>query len=351
MFVRSLLFPLTLSFAFGARAEPVIHRPGEVVLPMTGLAVDLPKDKRKGHQWSLTSSFSLDEGFDARDVIDEKVGDRFVSATWVSVGYFSAGECRAVLDEVSLEEGETSTPTLFDRTWTARTGRYDFGEPLGKAPMVALCGTREDRKAVLIYHFLLDPSKPPTLETAAIIKAASGHALLASVARSWESDRFIEKPPLGRKEVRNRGTLDPSREVLLPVSGLTLKLPEDGYIWVPRPPEPGASADVDWVDRLAPALPEMSFELVKVPDANCKDFFASIDAPRFDDRPPKDVPKGWMAGPVLAIDGHPEHTICRDLSNAALVVGLYTAPEKGPSAGSFKPMHALLEAILKAAAK
>ncbi len=348
MFARILL--LTLPFAFEARAEPVAHRPGEVVLPMTGLTVDLPKDKRKGHQWSLTSSFALDDGFDARDVIDEKLGASFLSATWVSVGYFSAGECGAILEDIALEDSEASTPTLFDRPWTARTGRYDFGEPLGKAPMVALCGTREDRKAVLIYHFLLDASKPAK-DAAAIIKATQNHALVSSIAHAWASDRAIEKPSLVRKEVRNRGTIEPAREVLLPVSGLSVKLPEDGYIWLPRPLEPGASADVDWIDRVAPALPEMSFELVRVPDANCKDFFASIDAPRFEDRPAKDVPKGWSTGPVLAIDGHPEHTICRDLPSAALIVGLYTTPETGPSAGNFKPLHDLLEAILKAAEK
>ena len=77
-------------------ADPLPVRSGKVVLPITGLAVDLPKDARKTATWALSGSWSLSNGgasFDGRDVIDQKVGDKLVAGNWVHVGYFDAGEC------------------------------------------------------------------------------------------------------------------------------------------------------------------------------------------------------------------------------------------------------------------
>ena len=69
-----------------AYADPVTVPPGKAVLPLTGLSLVLPKDKRKGATWSLSGSWSFTDGgssFDSRDVIDLKVDGKIVAGTWV----------------------------------------------------------------------------------------------------------------------------------------------------------------------------------------------------------------------------------------------------------------------------
>ena len=344
-FPATLALVLLSGLASGTRAEPVVHPPGPLVLPLTGLSIALPKDGRKGHAWSVAASYALDGGFDARDVIDEKLGDTLVSATWVSVGHFSAGGCEATLAELAFGDGETSTQTFFGLPWVVRAGRFDLGEPRGAVPAVGLCAARKDRKTLLLYHLVLDSSKRPQ----DALKAASTHGVVKSVARAWQEERVSEQPPLARREVRHRGTTKPAREVHFPVSGLTVALPDDGHVWMPRAHALGPPADVDWIDRLAPAMPDLSLEFFALADVSCARFFASVDAPRRDDLRPRDLPEGWLAGPVLAMDGDPEYLACCDLPSGLVAVGLYTLVAPGPLAGSFKPAWALMGALAKAA--
>ncbi len=332
-----------------ADAAPVLHPSGEVVLPLSGLRFELPKDPREGHSWSLASSFALDPGFEARDVIDEKVGGQLVSATWVSVGHFSAGGCEAVLASFPLEAAVGSAPKLFGHIWAARAGVLDLGERLGRVPAVALCGARERGKALLVWHLLLDRGQRNDQPGATALTAAAGHPVVTSVARAWLEDRVAEQRPLARSEVRNRGSSRPDREVRLPISGLTVRLPDDGYVWVPRAAAGDAPPEVDWIDRLAPALPDLSLEVFSLPEVSCRLFLAGIEAPVRADLKPKRLPAGWQPGPVIAVDGEPEYLACRDLPGRLLAVGLYTTVPPGPMEGDFGPLHGLLDALSKAA--
>jgi hypothetical protein len=342
---------LSLMSTAPLRAEPLAFPGGKLILPLTGLELELPKPKGKGRTWQLSSSFALeDAGFDARDVIDEKSGDDLISGTWVSLGYFSAGECTAVLANLELEDAEVGSTKLAGRDWNVRVGRWDFEGDLGKVPMIALCAARPDQKAMLLQHFFLDKARPMPLAIEPMTAATLKHPVIVATTKAWSTDRVAEVKPLTRPEVRNRGTLKAAREVRLEHSNLTVTLPDDGYLWLVRKPDPATPDQVvDWIDRLAPAMPEITLEVVRIPEAQCEGFFGQLEAPRFAGKHASAVPEGWVTGPVLDIEGHPEYTICRDVGADALVVGLYALPETGPTAGSFLPLHALLDAIYRAA--
>jgi hypothetical protein len=366
--MRSRMVPLLLfamALAASVRAEPVTHPPGPVLLPLTGLRIALPKDRRPGHTWSLASSFALEDGgasFDARDVVDEKLGDRLVSATWVSVGHFTAGGCDAVLAALPLgdvpepgggqvEGGATGSATpvmgrkLWGSGWSVRGGRIDLGAPLGTVPVVTLCGARPGRKALLLYHLRFDSEQVPE----SVLDVAERHAVVRSVALAWREDAIAEQQPLLRPEVRDRGGVRPARKVRFEVSGLEVALPEDGHVWVPRASEPGKPPEVDWIDRLAPAMPELTVEFMRLPNATCAQFLAAIDAPEREGMRPRDLPEGWLAGPVLEVEGELEHLACHPLTSGVLVVGLYANAAPGSPAGSFRPLHGLLGALVRAA--
>lgn len=345
------LFALALTSCVAVRAEPVTVPGRKLVLPLSGLEIELPKPTGKGRTWHFSSSFALDDsGFDARDVIDEKSGDDLINGTWVSVGYFSAGDCKSVLAGLALEDAEVGETTLGGREWNVRIGRWDFENDLGKVPMIGLCAARPDQKSVLLQHFFLDKARPMRIALDTMVAAAKTHPALVAIAKAWDLDRVSETRPLTRPEVRNRGDQEPAREVRLAASNLTLTLPDDGYVWLVRKPDPSDTDQaVDWIDRLAPALPELTLAVVRIPDASCEDVFGQLDAPRFANKHASAVPEGWVTGPVLDNDGHPEYTVCRDAGAGALVIGLHTLPEDGPAAGNFLPTHDLLDAIHRAA--
>ena len=133
----------------------------------------------------------------------------------------------------------------------------------------------------------------------------------------------------------------------LVASGLDLTLPDDGFVWVARnDPE---SPSVDWLDRMAPALPEVAIEVVRVPATRCVKVFDAITTPRKPDARSSHVPTGWVVGPSLVVDGAAERVVCRDDVGGALLVGLFDVPDSGPAAGDFGPLTPPLEALAAAA--
>ena len=98
---HSVAFALALAavsfMGVATSGDPIAVRSGAMVLPVSGLALDLPVDPRADFAWSLSSSYALSDNgtsFDGRDVIDEKVKDELVAGTWVQVGYFDAVTAR-----------------------------------------------------------------------------------------------------------------------------------------------------------------------------------------------------------------------------------------------------------------
>ena len=189
MLRRHLARAVWIGLALGlALAGPVRHAPadplpvksGKVVLPLTGLAVDLPADKRKNATWMLSGSWSLTDGgaaFDGRDVVDLKVGDKLVAGNWVHIGYFNAGDCAAVVKALDVPDRWTGEKTLWGLKFQVAGGTWDFENNLGKKPAIALCVANAAGGSLLLYHFFLED------------KAPVGKAGLAPLAR----DKFLER--------------------------------------------------------------------------------------------------------------------------------------------------------------
>ncbi len=332
------------------RAEPTELPSGRVTLPLSGLDLELPKDKRKGHTWNLSASYALEgDGFDGRDVIDEKIDGKLVSGTWVLVGHFSKGDCKAVLGSGELADAWNAESKLFGADFQIRGGVFDFAGELGKTASVMLCTERTgveagERKALLLYHFFID--RPTTTSQKDLLAALSKRPALERATRAWLNDKVVHTPPLRQPNVRNRGDVLPNRKVTLQKADLSFELPDDGYIWLPRV---GAEDEaVDWFDRLAPALPELSVE-VMLAEASCELVFESISAPRFAKAPAaRNLPPTWMAGPVLDIDGDPEYTLCRTFGARSVIVGVFLDRRFKKEQGDHTSLSGFLAALSKA---
>jgi hypothetical protein len=332
------------------RAEPTGLTSGRVTLPLSGLDIELPKDKRKGHTWNLSASYALEaNGFDGRDVIDEKIDGKLVSGTWILVGHFTKGDCKAVLASGELADSWTAESKLFGADFHVRGGVFDFAGELGKTVAVMLCTERAgleagERKSLLLYHFFID--RPTTTSQKDLLAALPKRPSLERATRSWLSDKVDHTPPLKHTYVRNRGDVLPNRKVTLQKADLSFDLPDDGYIWLPRA---GAEDEaVDWFDRIAPALPELSVE-VMLAEASCDLVFESISAPRFNKAPAaRNLSPNWVVGPVLDIDGDPEYTLCRTFGERSVIVGVFLDRRFKKEQGDLTSLTGFLAAISKA---
>lgn len=345
-----VLVVVPVAAAADARIESVEVAPGATVLPITGLQIVLPKDSRAGFTWNLSSSYSLTDGgasFDGRDIVDEKVNGALVAGNWVVTGHFAAEDCAAVLAGVALADAWSEERTLYRLPFSVRGGTFDFGNDLGKAPSVAVCTRRADGSSLLLQHFFLDRTAVTTRES--IMAELPKLKVFGSAAKSWHENRWGAVTPRRRPEVKERGAVAAVRTVTLAKTGLTLTLPDDGYVWLIRAPAEGDA--VDWFDRMAPALNEISLEVTRLPDSTCAAAFARLTAATGRVPGPKGLPAGWVAGPALAANGALERSACHEIGNGTILVGLFTIPDKGRGAGDFGPLAPLLKAISTAAVR
>lgn len=334
-----------LWFAGAAWADPVVLSSGPVVLPLTGLAVDLPKDARPGAAWSVSGSWSLTEGgaaFDARDVIDLKVDGQIASGTWVHVGYFNAGDCGAVVNELAVPDRWTATRDLFGLRWSVAGGTWDFENDLGKKPVIAMCTPREGRASLLIYHFFVADDAP---DNEARLVALGKNKLLERVTKAWEKDNFGPSAPMKRPEIKQRGDIPAVRTVRLDRSQLDLALPDDGFAWLAR------SADgSDFLDRMAPAAPDVTLETVRIRGVPCDQLIPTTgpDAPpRVAEPTPTGLPADWRSLGTIKVDATVERLICRERGGTSQVVGFLVTPDgapKGLDLGPYLPMLSALAA-------
>lgn len=333
------------------KATPIVVRSGKVTLPLTGLAVDLPQDPRKGATWALSGSWSFTDGgasFDARDVIDQKIDGKIVAGAWVHIGYFNAGDCGAVVKELDVPDRWTAERKLWGLHWHVAGGTWDFGNDLGKAPTVALCTSRPNRSSLLLYYFFVGDTAP--LDQEARLAAVARITLFARVSGAWVKDRTAPVLPMKRPEIRRRGDIAAARKVRLVRSAMDVTLPDDGFAWLARPDAPDMSAD--FLDRMAPASPDISLEVIRVASATCEAILPTTgpDAPkRHTEPPPKGMPSGWRSLGTLALDADTlERVICRESSGRALLVGLLGTPVSAAEARDFAPFEALLAALAAA---
>lgn len=351
---RSMIVPLAalaLALASPAAADPVVMPPGKAVLAVTGIEIQLPKDTRKGFAWSVSGSWSLIDGgqsFDGRDVIDEKIDGELVAGTWVAAGVFTAGGCDAVVAQTELADPWTAEAKAAGLAWTVRGGSYDLGEPIGRVPTVVMCTKRGDDEQLLLHHYFI---AEPTIDRAGALAWQAKSPLVKAIGKAWSSQKSGDVRTRQRPEIRQRGDVAAVRTVTFEKSGLSVELPDDGYVWLS--PRADAESGVDWIERMAPAMPSYQLEVILLPDtgSTCADFFEGLMLPKKAGIVPKGLSPGWEAGPALVVDEKLERTACMPIGQALLIVGVFRAPDIGKAADDMTPIVPLLDAIAGAAKK
>lgn len=337
-----MVLSIVLCITAQLHADPIVVQPGRVTLRLSGLDIVLPADARQGHEWKLAASYSVDAGsFDGRDVIDEFVGDKIVAGNWILLGYFNAGDCAKVEESVEMEDAWQGETQYAGMTWAVRGGTYAFDSDLGKVPTLLLCGHRADHKDLLFHHFFVSDA---TLSREAMLASIPALGVFQAVADAWQTDRFGSVKPMRQGEVRSRGG-SPIQTLHLVRNNIDLTLPDDGYVWISRPP--AESDTTDWLSRMAPALPELEIELIKVAGV-CHEILDNIGTTRANEPGPINLPGGWQVGPSLLVDGHIERTTCYQTGDIATIVGVFRTPDQGPGANDFAGLEGILGAIAAA---
>ena len=319
---------------------------GEVQLPTTGLVLNLTDDPARDYR--LTGSWSLNASqvFDSRDVIDEfdaRTG-QLVRGNWVLTGYFTAGDCTATLAEMQLEKRWSLTRSQWGHSWAMVGGDFSFGGSLGLRPMVAMCRSLPNRRSLILQRFITD--QPPNRSQADMLADLNRASVLATASRAFDRGAWQESKPLQQRWVSNRGTQSASRPVTLPLARLTLTLPNDGGLWIVPAKKEGATSD--WLERLLPSLPEISIEVMRFPGQPCTTVLPQLGQPQLTPaqqqeaaRPLTGMPSGWVAGPMLVVDGESERTACANVNGDAVLVGMFLGNGKSDAT----PVAGLLTAF------
>lgn len=320
-----------------ATATPLESSGGAIGLPVSGLHVDVPA-AAPGCSYRLSGSWSLDEfgAYDGRDVIDEACGDSLTAGTWISVGYFTAGDDAAVVAAVDLTDDWAAEADLWGAHWNVRGGIFDLGD-LGPTPAVVLCTRLGEGKALLLHHFFLGAAQP--MPQAAVLGDLERGVVPQAAWRAYAQGQTAPASPTHRDEIRNRGAIDPTRSVQLELMGIDVALPDDGCVWLL---EHDDETTTDFLIRMAPALPEVRLETTFVTGVDGPTVFAGIELEQRD-VPPRNLPDGWQPGPQLVVGGEPELTASYEFLDGVLVVGVFQGPENTDVAHLAPMFEAILE--------
>jgi hypothetical protein len=317
----ALLGLLSLSSSAGlvcpAAADPIEVQGGTVVLTISGLELDLPPPD-EGCVYKVSGSFALtdDAKYDGRDVIDEVCGDELAAGTWISLGYFDAGDPAAVVASIELTDDWTAQHDFWGATWNVRGGIFTFDSELGAKPALTACIDVGGGMAMLLHRFFLTASGPTT--QAAMLEEFAQSPVPRAAWLACTKNRFGTVYTTKRPETRNRGSLEPSRPAVLEHLGIEFRIPDDGFVWLVR----SGDGPTDFLDRMAPSLPDVSIEVAYLAADDCEAGLASISTEKRD-VPPQNLPDGWVAGPQLVVDDRLELTTCYPTADGVVVVGIF----------------------------
>lgn len=322
MKIAPLLVAALSAFAGASAAEPTIipKEGGRVTLPMTGLSVTFPA--RSAGQLELKGSWSLKAGFDSRDVIDEFVEEKLINGTWVQTGFFDAGGARATVESTKfIDTWPTTTIEAWDLTWQVRGGKYEFTGDLGVQPAIALAAERaKGEPTLLLEHFFIGEEKISGDEMIRRVKASP---TIAAVVKAYRQQRWGVSAPTHAREVRARDDSVANRNITLPQTGLSVDLPDDGFIWVEEKKPEGIA---DLIYRLGPTFPEMTLDIVVLDAATISAALKSIGL----SPPPAgtviaNLPDGWEVGPEVTPPTGKESTVAKQIGGKVLVVGFISS--------------------------
>lgn len=321
-FVRRSLVTLALALvaAVPATADPLETTGGQSVLPITGLVVSLPAltDSLVYH---LSGSWAIDEdgSYNGRDVLDELSGSTLTAGTWVSLGYFDAGEGTALVNSVTMTDDWSTEADLWGGHWSIHGGTYDLGS-LGPTPAVVMATTLGRGMSILMHHYFVGTPAPQA--QADLLARLADRAVPAAVWSAASQRLWQPVLPTHRDDVTNRGDIEAARSVTLTRTGITVEIPDDGAVWIVRnAPE----AEADFLDRMAPSLPDVSLEIAYLTDMDAEAVFAALTMEKRD-VPPRNLPDDWTAGPQLVLDdGLLELTAAYETLGGVVIVGIFQA--------------------------
>lgn len=323
-------------------AEPITipKEGGRFTLPLTGLSVTFPA--RSEGRLELKGSWSLASGFDSRDVLDEFTGDKLSAGTWVQTGFFDAGGPRATVEATQLTDTwPTTTIEAWDLTWQVRGGKYKFTGELGVQPAIALAADRaKGEPTLLLEHYFINEASVSGDE---MIRRVKESPLIAAVVKAYRQQRWGTSAPAHSPAVTNRDDSVAIRRVTLPKTGLSLDLPDDGFIWSPEKTPKGIT---DMLYRLGPTFPEMTLDILIVDAGSIHAAWSSIGLAA----PPAgtviaNLPDGWEVGPEVTPSNGKESTVAKQVGGKVLIVG-FIASTITTDTGAY---NLVLEALAQAA--
>lgn len=328
----SVLLLGCLALAPSAAARPAASVP----LPTSGLAVNLPSSA-----FHVTGNFAFDgSGFWARDVIDENAADgSLLSTTYVAVSTFGGTSCRdGIAAEQLAQPMQLQSARRWGTTWTVGGGFREFSDlGLGTRRAIALCAQGPDHDQIVITYAFLHDDPAALTAGQAMTRALHSAPAVEAVARAFLANKTATGPSLQAVNVHDLGAMKTSRTIGLHKAGILLTLPDDGFMWMAMANDDEARA-VDYLRRVAPALPSVTVAIGRVASASCDAAFAG-DAQSTKQVALSHVPTEWNVGPTHKVDGDTEHVLCKRDGKSTLVVGLFA---ETTDLAPFKP---LLDAI------
>jgi hypothetical protein len=309
-----------------------------VVLPLSGLALDVPV-RGDGVTYEVVGSWALspDDNYYGRDVIEESsaTGD-LVGGTWVMIGYFDQRACDALFgeDEVITFGEPLEARTLGTTAWTLRGGIADL-PGLGKLPAVRACTGAADQQKLIVYRFFVGEAE--TMTAAAMIDAFAASPAVAAIDAAFRARASDAVAPIHHPGVVNIGSIAAVRDIFLSVNGITMTLPDDGFLW--RDPQADTEAGIDTFERAAPAIPELYGEIRRQP-RTCREQLADLSPNNL--AVASGISAAWIAGPTIDRDPDDEHIVCHDYTGGSVLVGFVG------TSGDLSAFQPFLDALARA---
>ncbi|MSU47113.1 MAG: hypothetical protein EXS42_08340 [Lacunisphaera sp.] len=217
------------------------------------------------------------------------------------------------------------TASLWDAEWQVRGGKWDFGNDLGIKPALVLAIRQSpEGPSLMLHHYFLRDAE---LSRDDMLARAQESPILRAVFQAYWKGQYGPSLPTRNPAVKVRENSVAAREVVLPKAGLRVQLPDDGFVWLARP-DPKSNATADYLDRLAPSLPDVSVEVATIDAVSVPEVITKISGPNSRKDPaPANLPAGWEPGPSFKLgDGIWEPTACKLIGAKVLVVGFLRTP-------------------------